>query len=114
MGQLPFRQKDPELEVDVADVVRLRGQNESVQIVDVRERDEWDAGHMPGSTLIPLGELAFRARELDADRPLVIVCRSGNRSLVAAEMLSNAGFKDAKSLAGGLIAWAEAGQELVR
>lgn len=85
-----------------------------VQVVDVRESDEWCEGHIPGSVLIPMGEVAFRLRELDPSRPVITVCRSGRRSLYSAEELLAAGFRDVKSLAGGVIAWAEAGQPLER
>lgn len=85
-----------------------------VQIIDCREQDEWDQAHLDGTTLIPLGSLPSRLGELDPARPLIVVCRSGARSLVAAEMLTNAGFQEARSLAGGLIGWAESGRLLVR
>lgn len=101
------------LEVDVAQVAGARD-DRNVQIVDCREQDEWDAAHIDGTTLIPLDSLALRRGELDPARPVIIVCRSGRRSLVAAEMLSTSGFANARSLAGGLIAWAEAGQPLVQ
>lgn len=84
----------------------------SVQVVDVREADEWATVHIPGSVLMPMGDVAARKGELDSDVPVVTVCRSGRRSLYSAEELLNAGFRDVKSLAGGLIAWAEAGQPL--
>lgn len=80
------------------------------QIVDVREPDEWFAGRMPGSLLIPLGDIGRRMTELDPCRPVVTVCRSGRRSLYAAAELLAAGFRDVQSLAGGMIAWSEAGQ----
>jgi rhodanese-related sulfurtransferase len=86
----------------------------AVQVVDVREPEEWAAGRMPGSVLMPMGEVAARMRELDPNTPVVTVCRSGRRSLYSAEELINAGFRDVKSLAGGLIAWVEAGQPLER
>jgi rhodanese-related sulfurtransferase len=75
--------------------------------VDVREPQEWEAGHVDGSLWIPLGELEARAGELPRDRPLVIVCRSGARSGYAADALVAAGY-DASNLAGGLFAWAAA------
>lgn len=102
-----------ELEVDVPHVVAARD-DPDVQIVDCREPNEWHAGHLEGTTLIPLGALALRKSELDRNRPVVIVCRSGRRSLIAAEMLKASGFQDATSLAGGLIAWVNAGHELVQ
>jgi len=67
---------------------------ETVQIIDVRERDESEGplGHIPGAKLIPLGELAGRMSELARDRPIVTVCRSGGRSAQAAVLLQRAGF----------------------
>ncbi|MBX3072237.1 MAG: rhodanese-like domain-containing protein [Thermomicrobiales bacterium] len=103
---------DP-LEVDIAQVESALTDAET-QIIDCREPDEWAQAHLDGTTLIPLGSLAFRVNELDPARPVIVVCRSGARSLAAAEMLVSAGFQDAKSLAGGLIAWAGSGRPLVR
>ena len=80
--------------------------------VDVREPEEWQAGHVDGSLWIPLGELQARAGELPRDRPLVIVCRSGARSGYAADALVAAGY-EASNLAGGLHAWAAAALPLV-
>lgn len=100
-------------EVDVAHTVRARSAGTS-QIVDVREPDEWAEGRIPGAVLIPLGDLAKRRGELDPARPVIAVCRSGRRSLFAAEDLLSAGFTDATSLAGGMIAWREAGQPVER
>jgi rhodanese-related sulfurtransferase len=85
-----------------------------VQIVDVREPDEWAGGHIPEAVLIPLGQLAVRKGELDPGRPVVVVCRSGHRSLTGAVILLRAGFRDARSLAGGMIAWARAGHPMAR
>ncbi len=101
---------DP-LEVDVATTVAALG-DPNVQIVDCREQDEWDAVHAAGMTLIPLSVMGQRLNELDQQRPLIVVCRSGNRSLNAARQLSEIGFIDVKSMRGGLIAWAEQGQPL--
>ncbi|HXD69387.1 MAG TPA: rhodanese-like domain-containing protein [Gaiellales bacterium] len=85
---------------------------EGALAVDVREPEEWQAGHVDGSLWIPLGELQSRAGELPRDRPLVIVCRSGARSGYAADALVAAGY-DASNLAGGLHAWAAAALPLV-
>ena len=85
---------------------------EGALAVDVREPEEWQAGHVDGSLWIPLGELQARAAELPRDRPLVIVCRSGARSGYAADALVAAGY-DASNLAGGLHAWAAAALPLV-
>lgn len=80
-----------------------------VQIVDVREAPEWEAGRIEGSVHIPLNELmAGRLENLDASRPVVAVCRSGNRSEVASLMLRARGF-DAYNMEGGTEAWVAAG-----
>ena len=78
--------------------------------VDVREDDEWQAGHLAGSQHLRLGDLDPGA--LPRDRPIVAVCRSGRRSGGAAQQLQAAGL-DAVNLEGGLRAWCDAGRELV-
>lgn len=77
-------------------------------IVDVREDDEWSAGHVAGAQHIPMGEVPQRLGELPTDTPVLVVCRSGSRSYrVAAFLLAN-GF-DATNLAGGTRDWAASG-----
>jgi glyoxylase-like metal-dependent hydrolase (beta-lactamase superfamily II)/rhodanese-related sulfurtransferase len=80
---------------------------ERIQIVDVREPDEYHGslGHIRGAKLIPLGTLATRAGELERNRPVVAVCRSGARSAQASVMLQRAGFNDVANLAGGMLRW---------
>lgn len=77
------------------------------QLVDVREHDEWDAGHIHEAVHIPMGELGARQDELAQDRPIVAVCRSGNRSGQVVQALSRAGY-EAENLDGGMQAWAAA------
>lgn len=84
------------------------------QLVDVREKNEWNEAHIPGTVHIPLGDLAARTGELDADQPVVAVCRSGNRSKTAVQVLQRAGFSDASSMTGGVVAWAKAGKPIER
>jgi rhodanese-related sulfurtransferase len=84
---------------------------EGAQLVDVRVAHEWDAGHIPGATHLPLEELAERSGELDPDRLVVLYCRGGTRSSMAAEALDGAGF-DAVKLSEGIVGWDEAGLEL--
>ncbi len=81
-------------------------------LVDVREPDEWEAGHAPQAVHVPLGQLGQRLGELPADTRLVMVCRSGNRSGRATEALVKHGH-DAVNLAGGMQAWARAGLPVV-
>jgi sulfur dioxygenase len=78
-----------------------------IQIVDVREADEYHGplGHIHGATLIPLGTLAARTGELARERPVVAVCRSGARSANASVLLQRDGFNDVANLAGGMLRW---------
>lgn len=98
-------------EIDVPGAVRLQGAG--AFMLDVREPDEWAAGHIDGATLIPLGELANRTAEVPADRQVVVVCRSGNRSAQGRDILLGAGLPSVTSMAGGMNAWTGAGQPVV-
>lgn len=82
-----------------------------VVLLDVREDDEWAAGHAPGAVHIPLGEVTSRLDEIP-DGDLYVVCRSGGRSQQAAAWLSRNGY-DASNVAGGMHAWVDAGRPLV-
>ena len=77
---------------------------EKVQLIDVREIDEFRDGHLEGSQLIPLGTLPYRTYELDPYKPVVLICRSGNRSKEACKILTDRGFH-AVYLKGGLSNW---------
>ncbi len=101
-------------ETDVATLARERALGNNVQIIDVREPDEFAAGHLPGARLIPLGQLPARTGELDPSQPIVVVCRSGNRSATATEFLLKCGFQNVRNLAGGMIAWVQAGHPVKR
>ncbi len=74
------------------------------QLVDVREPDEVATGMLPGAIHIPLGDLPHRLGELDRDRRVVLLCRSGGRSTQAAEYLTAVGFGDVVNLTGGMLA----------
>lgn len=80
--------------------------------LDVREDDEWQAGHIDGARHIPLGDLRGRVGELAKGRPIVAVCRSGSRSAAAVRGLRQLGY-EAENLDGGVTAWAKAGLPLV-
>jgi rhodanese-related sulfurtransferase len=85
--------------------------DEGAQLVDVRADHEWEAGHISGATHLPLAELAERAGEIDRERPVVLYCRGGNRSTMAAAALAEAGY-DAAKLEEGIVGWAEEGLPL--
>jgi rhodanese-related sulfurtransferase len=94
-------------EVAVDEASRLR--DAGAFVLDVRQPEEWAAGHIPDATLIPLGELASRIAEVPADRQVVVVCRSGNRSAQGRDILLGAGHASVTSMAGGMNDWTAAG-----
>ena len=81
-------------------------------LLDVRNPDEWQAGHPEGAAWIPMGELAERQEELPTDREIVVICKVGGRSARVAEALIAAGY-DAANVAGGAEAWQDAGMAIV-
>ena len=96
-------------EVEVSGVSTIIGAG--AVLLDVREPEEWEAGHAPGAVHLPLGQLPDRMTELARDTPVVVVCRSGHRSALATEWLTTAGF-DAANLVGGMREWAHAGMDI--
>ncbi len=82
---------------------------ETLVVLDVREPDEWAAGHIDGATHIPLGDLPSRAGELDPQARTLVVCHVGGRSLRAAAWLQERGH-DVVNLDGGMEAWEAAGR----
>lgn len=82
-----------------------------VMLLDVREHDEWNAGHAPGAHHIPLGELHPKA--IPTGTSVMCACRAGGRSSSATSMLRSAGI-DAKNITGGMNAWSAAGLPVVR
>ncbi len=90
-------------EISVAEAADQREQG--AFILDVRQPEEWQQFHIPGATLIPLGELPNRLNEVPKDRPVVVVCRTGHRSAQGRDILLNAGFTQVTSMAGGVTEW---------
>jgi rhodanese-related sulfurtransferase len=80
-------------------------------LLDVREDDEWAAGHVPGARHIPLGQLSARTAEVSQDHPVFVICRSGARSGRAVQALTGAGWQ-AVNVAGGMQDWAAAGRPM--
>lgn len=77
----------------------------SAVIVDVRESAEYREGHIPRAKHISLSQLVYRLKEVPKDKTVVVVCRSGNRSSKAAELLGEAGFRNVYNLSGGMDKW---------
>jgi len=96
------------------DPQQLYEQRESVQILDVREPYEWEAGHIAEAVHIPLGQVMSGGEQgrLDPNRQVVVVCKTGNRSELATLMLQARGYK-AENFEGGTERWAAAGLPLV-
>jgi rhodanese-related sulfurtransferase len=97
-------------EIDVAELARRHA--EGAYVLDVRQADEYEAGHVPGAVLVPLDQLEGRAGEVPADRPVLVICKSGGRSARAVQFLSGQGV-DATNVAGGTMAWIDAGHPVV-
>jgi rhodanese-related sulfurtransferase len=91
------------LEISVQEAKTYR--DNGAFILDVRTQEEWDQGHIPGATLIPLDELPARLSEIPEDVDIVVVCRSGNRSAEGRDILLSAGFSAVTSMDGGVNEW---------
>lgn len=96
-------------EVDTLEAVQLINQQDAL-LLDVREDSEYEAGHIPNSKHIPQGRVGERLKELEKykAKPVVVLCRSGNRSTAACSQLKKQGFNDVRSLKGGIEAWQQA------
>jgi rhodanese-related sulfurtransferase len=86
--------------------------SDDATILDVREDDEWAAGHVAGSTHVPMSQIVHRVADVPTADPLLVVCRVGARSEQVAGWLRSQG-RDAHNLAGGLLSWSAAGRPLV-
>jgi rhodanese-related sulfurtransferase len=103
-------------ECSVDDVKRRLDAGERFHLVDVRERDEWDRGHLPGATHLSKGviERDVEAAIPDPDADVVLYCGGGFRSALAAENLQRMGYRRVASMDGGWRGWTEAGHPVVR
>ncbi len=101
----PLSDLQEEVDPERALVLHKAGQ---VQLVDVREQYEWDAGRIAGARHIPVAALSGQAESLGRDRPVVFYCRSGSRSSMATQAFNASGF-DAHNMTGGIVAWAAKG-----
>ena len=96
--------------IDVAEAERrLREDPARPLLIDVREANEFSDVRAPGAVLVPMSAFAARAGELPKDRPLMVVCHLGGRSAAAAGFLLRSGWSDVVNVAGGMMAWRQAG-----
>jgi sulfur-carrier protein adenylyltransferase/sulfurtransferase len=91
-------------QINATDLHQLLTQNDDLQLIDVRQPDEYNDFHIDG-TLMPLGQLPEFLPQIVADKPVVVYCRSGVRSMRAAEYLEQNGVKEILNLTGGILAW---------
>jgi rhodanese-related sulfurtransferase len=97
-----------EISVEEVDERRLAG----ALLFDVRETDEYSEAHAAGAVLVPLSELPSRVGDFPDNQPLLLICKSGGRSMRAAEFLAEHG-RDVTNVAGGTMAWIAAGKPVV-
>jgi rhodanese-related sulfurtransferase len=82
-------------------------------LLDVREDDEWTAGHAPGAHHLPMTDVPARLAEIPTDADVVVVCRSGGRSGRVVSYLTGQGWDNVRNLGGGMQSWAAAGRDVV-
>ncbi|MGB3714379.1 MAG: rhodanese-like domain-containing protein [Candidatus Promineifilaceae bacterium] len=99
--------------VDVHTVASIKDQDD-VYVIDVREQWEYDEGHIPGVTLIPMNEVPDRLEEIPTDKDVIVTCRSGNRSGQITEYLRQIGYDNVHNMSGGIIAWEAEGYQVDR
>jgi glyoxylase-like metal-dependent hydrolase (beta-lactamase superfamily II)/rhodanese-related sulfurtransferase len=111
-ANMPWAMPNVALDVPHVNVGALRRLPPDALVVDVREPDEYGHGHVPKAVNIPQAELATRLDELPHDRPLLLICRTGARSLRAAQFLRQVGFDQVVTVDGGIRAWLKAGASI--
>jgi molybdopterin/thiamine biosynthesis adenylyltransferase/rhodanese-related sulfurtransferase len=100
-------QTDASYEITPIEVAAWLKRDDPPFLLDVREPNEWDIGHLPGATRISVNELADRLGELDTAREMVVYCRSGVRSGRAVDLLRGTGFRKVKNMTGGILRWSD-------
>ncbi len=95
-------------EVDAQTVAAVK-ERDDVLVLDVREQWEYDEGHIPGITHIPMGEVQNRLNEIPTDKTVILTCRSGNRSSQVTDLLRQNGYTDVHNMAGGILSWESSG-----
>lgn len=102
-------------DVGVQQAVQLINRRDAI-VVDVRETSEFAAGHIPNARHIPVGEIDKRIKELEKfkQRPIIVVCQTGNRSATACGKLRKGGFAEAFNLKGGIVSWQQASMPIAK
>jgi rhodanese-related sulfurtransferase len=110
VAEVPWAMLTPSPAVREIDVDALAARSARPIVLDVREPEEYEQGHVPGAINLPQADLASRLDEIPQDRPLVLICRSGARSLRATQFLRQVGFELVMTVQGGTLAWQAGGQ----
>lgn len=102
-------------EIDVKQAAQQSEQEPDLQVIDVREKNEWDEGHIPGARHVPRGYLELRIENAvpDKSQPILLYCAGGTRSVLAARTLQDMGYTNVTSMRGGYTAWKDAGLPFV-
>lgn len=87
--------------------------DKKIVLIDCREQNEWDTGHIKEAKLMPLGQIEELSKNLDKNSKIIIQCRSGQRSMRACMFLEDQGFTDLTNLEGGIIGWVQSGYPIV-
>jgi hydroxyacylglutathione hydrolase len=112
VAEVPWAMLTTRPVVQEIDVDTLASRSAETMVLDVREPEEYEQGHVPKAINLPQADLASRLDELPRHRPLILVCRSGARSLRAAQFLRQMGFEQVMNVQGGTLAWQAAGKLL--
>lgn len=104
-----FVNKKEVIPISVEKVNEIMEKNKDYIILDVRTQQEYDSGYLKNSLLIPVDELEERINEVPKGKPIIVYCRSGNRSARAADILINNGFSPVYDMQGGILEWIEKG-----
>jgi hydroxyacylglutathione hydrolase len=98
----------------VQELKRRLDRGDDLVVLDVREKDKWDEGHIKGARYIYAGHVERRLNEIPADRPIVVACNTGNHASLTASILRREGYREVYNLLGGMAAWKDAGYKLVK
>ena len=98
-------------EISVAELVTFH--KHGIRVVDVRETDEYESGHVPGAVHVALSSIPEHISKFQFTEPVYLVCRSGGRSMQACEFLHDAGVTNVVNVAGGTMGWITSGNDVV-
>ena len=99
-------------EIEVSELAELRGNDEAIRVIDIRQPAELNSGIIPGAEALPMHIIPLRISEFKRDEKLIMVCRSGARSAQACMFMQQHGYDNVFNLRGGMIAWAGSGLEI--